>query len=219
MADISDQCLSAFCAGDKEDAADLLENVEQPQSIKDDVDATLVHWAAAQGWPDICQTLIDKHHCDPTEKDKQGFSPLHMACYDGRAEVVGYLLGLPTVWPTVNDENVGGMSALDLACGYNHLSVVQMLVKVPSISMPTKERLPSHRFSILSVLSSRMVWTSEFFIPSLFRVFMAGNTGAGKTTLTAAMKTLTQSSPSGRGGMVSGVKTLTAGICPTHCSG
>ena len=221
MVDINDhlreQCLAAFSKGDKEAAVELLEKVQQPQSIRNYDGWTLVHYAAKWSWPDICRTLIDKYHLDPTEKTKYGESPLHWACMEGRAKVVGYLLGLPTVLPTVNNEDDVGVSALVWACRYGRLSVVAMLTKLPSIRMPT-EHLPSHQFSILSVLSSRMEWNSEFFIDPLFRVFMAGNTGAGKTTLTAAMQMLTKPSSSRHAVMVSGVKTLTAGICPTQCS-
>lgn len=42
-----------------------------------------------------------------------------------------------------------------------------------------------------------------------------GNSGSGKTSLTAVLEKLAEShNPTG---MIEGIKELTAGICPTHC--
>ena len=149
------------------------------------------------------------------------FRPLHLACRYGRVEVVKYLLTLPPVMLTVN-EGVGGVgvgwNALDWACWGEHLSVLELLLNEPSVHVP--DRLPCDSISILSLLSRRISWSTEFPVRSYFHVFLAGNTGAGKTTLTTAMLHLTQFSRSRHGGkMVSGVKPLTAGICPSQCSG
>ena len=113
---------------------------------------------------------------------------------------------------------VVGRSPLEWACRYEHLSVIEVLVSEPSVHMP--DYLPSDKFPVLSLLSRRMSGSTEFPITPYFPVFMAGNTAAGKSTLTKAMLQLTQWDRSKHGGeMVTGVKTLTAGICPSQCSG
>ena len=224
MADIGQSCLRAFINAERNRTHELLQLVQQPQNLKDDDNRSLLHWAAIHGWHDICQILIEKYHLNATAKTISGYTPLHIACLFGREQVVKHLLSLPTVLPTVNDEDVGGWTALDLACANGQLPVIEMLVREPSVHMPIK-RLRNSDFAILSLLSTRMEWSTVFHIRPLFRVFMAGNSAAGKTTLTTAMQSLASSifTPPQRQqqchGLVTGVKTLTAGVCPTPCSG
>ena len=216
MTDLRELCQSAFCDGRKEDARRLLRNVQQP-------DPHLIHWSAWHGWTDVCQQLVEWYWLSPSnEEDIFGngviFRPLHLACEYGRVEVVKYLLTLPPVMLTVNECDGRGWSALVCACKYEHLSVLELLVNEPSVHMPTN--LPSNKFTVLSLLFRRMSGSTEFPITPYFPVFMAGNTAAGKTTLTKAMLQLTQYSHSRHGGeMVTGVKTPTAGICPSQCLG
>ena len=219
MADVREQCLRAFIHGDKEVAQQLLARVPDPQTLRESYNRTLVHRAAIHGWHDICQILVEQHHVNPSDKDDHECSPLHCACRNGRAQTVQYLLSLPTVMDTVNDEeHVFGRSALELACGGAHLSVLEVLLREPSVQMPTK-RIRSNDFAVLSLLATRIQWSTEFPIQPYSRVFMAGNSAAGKTTLTTALLSLDIHSPVSHDGLVTGVKTLTAGICPTQCSG
>ena len=208
--DISEQCLCAFRYCQKEDALRLLPKVQQPHQ-------DLVLYAAKHGWHDILQDLIENYYLSSTDKGVifSRHGPLQIACAYNRAEVVKYLLTFPSVLLTVNDEDDDGMSALDHACYSVCPAAIEMLLTEPSVCMPNK-KLYNHRFAILSLLSSKMNWSTELYINLHFPVFMAGNSGAGKTTLTTVMKRLTEyrySDP------VSEVKTLTAGICPTRCSG
>ena len=218
MADVRDQCLDAFVSGQEEEARQLLPTVQHPQSLTSSDNTTLLHLAALYGWHDMCHLLVDHYKLCPTDKDVTGWSPLHWACRHGSATVVSYLLSLPTVLPTINDKTVGGGSALDLACIREYLPVIKLLLRQASIIMPTNI-LWSSKFDVLSLLSDRMEWSTEFDIEPYSRVFMAGNSGAGKTTLTTAILSLDPRSNVSHDGQVSGVKTLTAGICPTQCSG
>ena len=220
MGNVTERCLRAFEDG-QEDVLKLLPKVDQPQTVKDDGNQTLVHFAAWHGWHSVCRTLVEDYHLNPAEKDDHGLTPLHLACRRGHAQVVKYLLAFPTVLLTVNDEDHIGDSALDRTCAYGHLPVVEILVQEPFVKMPTKN-LPSAKFSVLSLLSSRIEWSTQFTMRPYFTVFMAGNSAAGKTTLATAIVNLdpiSSSSSSRHCGLVSGVKTLTAGICPTQCSG
>ena len=213
MEDLSEQCRHVFEEGDKEDALRLLSKMQQP-------DQSLVHFAVWHGWLDVCQQLVEKYSLSPSdEAEVHGcvFRPLHWACTWGRTQVVKYLLSFPSVLLTVNELDSDGMSALGYACHRDRLSVIEVLLSEPSVKMPSK--LHSHNFAVLSLLSRRMNWSDEFPVLPYFRVFMVGNTGAGKTTLTTAMLQLTDLSFSRHGKQVSGVKTLTAGICPSQCSG
>ena len=215
MADLREQCLHAFESGCKENALRLLSEVEQPEP-------KLVHYAAWNGWQDVCRQLVEDYELSPSaEAAIFGIirRPLHWACECGRVEVVKYLLTLPPVMLTVNEHDGGdGRSALEWACRGEHLSVIKVLINEPVVHMPN--RLPSNNFTVLSLLSRRMSGSTEFPITPYFPVFMAGNTAAGKTTLTKALLQLTQYSPFRHGGnMVTSVNTLTAGIFPSQCSG
>ena len=211
MADLRELCERAFDDGRKEDALRLLSKVEQP-------DPYLVNLSARHGWQDVCQQLVENYNLSPSDQIGD-LRPLHVACMHGRVEVVKYLLTLPPVMLTVNERDGDyGISALEWACYYEHLSVIKVLVSEPTVHMPN--RLTSNKFPVLSLLSRRISGSTEFPITPYFPVFMAGNTAAGKTTLTKAMIELTQPSRSSHGEeMVTGVKTLTAGICPSQCSG
>ena len=217
MVDQSWRCLCAFEEGHKEDALRLLSQMQQPDQI-------LIHFAALHGWHDLCEQLVEKYNLSPSDEADiftGVYRPLHLACMVGSVELVKYLLTLPSVLLTVNEHDIGvdgGWSALERACVSEHLSLIEVLLSEPSIHMPNK--LHSDSYAVLSLLSRRMIWSTEFPVTSYFPVFMTGNTATGKTTLTKAMVQLTQNSHSRRDSkMVSGVKTLTAGICPSQCSG
>ena len=220
MADVAERCLDAFEWGQKEEALRLLPKVHQPQNVKSSHGFTFIHWAAFRGWHDVCQILVEKYHLNPADKNDDEYTPLHFACMEYEAQVMEYLLSLPTVLLAVNDEDIEGQTALDWACSCPYLPMIEKLVREPSVHMPT-EHLPSHNFGVLSLFSSRMEWDTEFPIRPSFRVFMAGNSAAGKTTLTTVMVKLTEflyTSPR-LDDLVTEVKTLTAGVCPTPCSG
>ena len=218
MADIEEKCLDAFQYDEKEVALELLSEVHQPQNVKSDHKWTLLHYAAKYGWGDICQALIQNHGLDPTDKTDLGYSTFHVACLYGKPEVVEYMLTLDAMLSIVNDEDNHGRSALYMACTKKHLQVIKMLLKEDSIITPTK-RLPSDNFDVLLLLSSKMDWNTEFCINPYFRVFMAGNSAAGKTTLTNVMQKLTVLGPARQHDPVTEVKALTAGVYPTQCSG
>ena len=216
MADQRERCLRAFRNGDKENALRLLSTVEQPEPV-------LVNWSAYWGWPDVCRQLVENYKLSPSDMAHIGggcfmHRPLLLACGYDRVEVVKYLLTLPQIMLTVTEGEYGGgvgWSALEWACRDEHLSIIEVLVSEPSVHMPNY--LPSDKFTVLSLLSRRMSVSTEFPITAYFPVFMAGNTAAGKTTLTKAL--LTKYSHSRHGGeMVTDVENLTAGICPSKCS-
>ena len=220
MADVRKECVYAFKNGDKEMVKKLLPKLHQPQYVKVRFycnDCTLVHCAAKWGWDDICQLLVETYDCDPTAKSTWQQSPLHWACTHGHVTVVNYLLRLPNVMRTINDKNVYGRTPLYLACRCAHLEVIKTLLRVSSITIPT-EQLTRFNFAVLSMLANRIDWNTKCCIQPYFSVFMTGNSGAGKSTLATLLVELARDIPS-QHGQVSGVKTLTAGVCHMQCGG
>ena len=220
MADVSEKCLLAFKYGDKNKVIELLPKMQQPQNTTfrflDWGSCALVHLAAFHGWDDMCQILVETYHCDPTAKNDEQRSPLHLACRYDHVRVVDYLLRLPNVTRTINDNDIDGHTPLYYACKYAHFEVLEALLRVPSIAIPTED-LTYFKFSVVSVLASRRDWwKTECFILPYFNIFMTGNSGSGKSTLATLLVELTQGIPS-QHGKVSGVKTLTAGVCHMQC--
>ena len=207
MADLRERCWHALREGHKEDALRLLSKIDHP-------DPHFVDYAAKHGWQDVCRQLVENYNLISSDQI-HWYRPLHLACEYGRVEVVKYLLTLPPVMRTVNQRVGYDGSAIELACRGGHLSVIKVLVSEPSVHMPND--LPSDKFAILSLLSRIRCGSTEFPIRPYFPVFMAGNSATGKTTLTKAVLLLTEYSSPMR--MVTDVKTLTAGICPSKCSG
>ena len=72
--------------------------------------------------------LVEKHGCDPLEKDDQGNTPLHVAAWSGSLDILVYLIeerqcnpGCPGRW---------GKLPLHDVCGKNgNLAMVKYLVE------------------------------------------------------------------------------------------
>ena len=156
-----------------------------------------IHLATFWGWDDICQLLVKTYNFDPTAKDDNQRNPLHWACFHGHVRLVDYLLRLPNVTRTINDKDTYGCTPLYLACRHAHFGVVETLLRVPFIAID---------------------WKTEYDMEPYFNIFMTGSSGSGKSTLAALLVELTQYSPS-QHGKVSGVKTLTVGVCHMQCKG
>ena len=229
MADLREQCVHAFRHGDKEIAQQLLPKLSQPYMIVDydSWDMSLIHHAAKHGWDDICQILVEEYDCDPLVFDREGAYPLHWACAVGSVPTVEYLLLLDDVLMRVNDKDVNGDTPLHSACAFARLPVIEFLLSQPDVSITETdnhgrtpiERLTKFNYAVLAEFSKRgMDGDTDIFVQPYFNVFMAGNTEAGKSTLTATMEELAQEIPS-QHGHVSGIKSHTAGVSPTQCTG
>ena len=228
MAKILKKCVHAFRNGNKEVAWQSLREVDQPNALVDcdSWDMGLIHHAAKHGWSDICRILVEKYHCDPLAVDREGATPLRWACDVGSVPTVEYLLSLPKVMMTVNDRDGNGDTPLHSACKFGHLPVIEVLLSHPSVSitemdayglMPI-ECLTKFNYAILNEFSRKGIdWDTNVFVQPYFNVFMAGNTEAGKTTLTHTLEELTLDIPS-QHGRVSGVKADTAGVSSTQCT-
>ena len=230
MEDARKMVVRAFHKRDKEAVLKLLPELCQPQSVRDEdniLKPTLVHLAVRKGWNDVCRVLVERYSCDPSTTDDFNQSPLHWACHSGRLSVVRFLMSLETVQRSINAQDGFGNTPLHVACDRTHLSVIEALLLEPSTIITLKnnsgrtpiECLTKFSYAILSLFASKgMDWKTELSVRPYFSVFMLGNSGAGKSSLTAVLAELTRRKPS-QHGKVSGIKSFTAGISPTRCSG
>ena len=126
------QLLGAFdYLGDKEKALSLLSLlpvVRDPAGIRDSYNGTLtaLHYAADNGWTDVCRLLVEQYQVDPNCRDSIGYTALHYAAGNGWTDVCRLLVEQYQVNPYCR--NSTGWTALHLASKHNRLDVVQYLV-------------------------------------------------------------------------------------------
>ncbi len=113
--------------GDKSRVLSLLPVVKDPAGIRDsNNNRTLLHFAADNGWTDVCRLLVEQYQVDPHYRDTVGWTALHCASLRGWTDVCRLLVEQYLVDPHCRDS--GGWTALYWAGIHNHLDVVQYLV-------------------------------------------------------------------------------------------
>ena len=189
MEDVARTCYNAFLRRDKEMVLRILPIVSSPGGIVGYNDNTLLHRAACNGWDDICLLLMETYGCPPITLDSVGQSPLHCACSAGHSSVIALFLSKTSL--RLTDKDVDGITP------FHYLS-----------------KHPSAMLQLASVVN----WDIEFPVSPLFKIFMTGNSAAGKSSLTAVMEELANPTHS-KHGLVTGVKPLTAGVHTAKCQG
>ena len=113
--------------GDKGRVLSLLPVVKDPAGIRDNNnDRTLLHFAADNGWTDVCRLLVEQYQVDPHCRDSGGWTALHCASLRGWTDVCRLLVEQYQVDPYCSTND--GYTALHCACIDDHLDVVQYLV-------------------------------------------------------------------------------------------
>ena len=158
----------------------------------------LVHFAASINESDLVTQLVEKFCVSATCSDREGDTPLHVACRCGSIDVARYIL---SNWNCdLREANVYGDTPLSLAT--SNLSMLSLLNKFQNLSR-FKEQYPMDSFC---------------------KVFVTGHSGAGKTTFIEVFKSFLGSKGAltrfmRRFQTVSPVRPFTAGIIPTTISG
>ena len=120
------QLLSAFYPpGDKEKVLSLLPVVRDPAGIRDNINQTLLHWAARNGWTDVCRLLVEQYQVDPHCRTSIGYTALHYASVYNWASIhnhldtVQYLVSSVCCDPLTEDNR--GFTPLSLSSGETEL--------------------------------------------------------------------------------------------------
>ncbi|XP_065826100.1 uncharacterized protein [Oscarella lobularis] len=92
---------------------------------QNDDDWTLLMMACQEGHLDTVQLLVSKQ-CDINIREKDGWTALHVASYNGQTAVTEYLIDHCGV--NVNEQNDDDWTLLMMACQEGHLDTVQLLV-------------------------------------------------------------------------------------------
>uniref|UniRef100_A0A1X7UC44 Death domain-containing protein n=1 Tax=Amphimedon queenslandica TaxID=400682 RepID=A0A1X7UC44_AMPQE len=217
---LEDTCWAAFLYRDHKEAVRLLPLVEEPNSITRYY--SLLHLSSRNGWLDVTKDLITKYHCDPHEKDGEGWTCLHLAAEGNHVDVMRYLIDECHCDPMAIDR--WGWTPLHCAANYGKSAAVEYLLstgKCDPLAKDEKGNTPitlakerSHT-DILSVLKKFGGIKSSHPIDSYVNVLLVGNPGAGKSTLSHVINdTATGPFILGSFRNVGGVVPCTAGIIP-----
>ena len=116
----AEQLLSAFrYPGDKEKVLSLLPVVRDPAGIRDSNNQTLLHWAARNGWTDVCRLLVEQYQVGVHCRNSIGCTALHCASEYNRLDIVQYLVSSVCCDPLTKDN--GGHTPLSWSSGETEL--------------------------------------------------------------------------------------------------
>ena len=83
--------------------------------------------AALNGHLEVVKYFIVELHCDPMDKNSNGWTPLHYACTNGHLNIAQYLIREEHCNPSC--ENKYGSTPLHDACANGHLNIAQYLIR------------------------------------------------------------------------------------------
>ena len=85
-----------------------------------------LHFVAAVGQLEDVEYLVEKKHCNPMQRDENGFASFHVAAIAGNMQVFKYFITECNCNPACSGPL--GLTPLHLACEEGHLDVVKYLV-------------------------------------------------------------------------------------------
>ena len=105
----------------------LIEEFGCDTSIKGVLSRSLLHSACSGGSVNLVRTLILKHEADINARDEQKSTPLHLAVYCGKEEVVSLLIE-EFDCDISRVKGVVGRSLLHIACYGDNVNLVRTLI-------------------------------------------------------------------------------------------
>ncbi|XP_065172795.1 ankyrin repeat domain-containing protein 49-like, partial [Atheta coriaria] len=88
---------------------------------------TEILWAAEHGHLDIVIKIIEEHPQLVNTKDKDGYSPLHRACYSNHIDIVDYLL---LHGADISSKTEMQWQPLHSCCQWNHKEIASRLLQM-----------------------------------------------------------------------------------------
>ena len=184
---------------------------------------TPLHIACDCGHTDIVKCLLQDSRVDPTCVISDGNTPLHIACDCGHTDIVKCLLQDSRVDPTcvISDGN----TPLHIACQRGHTSIAKCLLQDSRVDPFIKNKigytpfdLARHSYDMLKLFKPLIQSKEEFPVDSFIKVFLTGNSSAGKSSLAQVITTRANKSLSlfDRFRSIPEVEPLTAGVIPCH---
>ena len=220
---LEDKCWDAFEFNNHEEAVRLLPLVKEPNKIKRTYwpRNSLVHLSSMTGWLDVTKDLITKYHCDPHERDGDGFTCLYNAALGNHVGLMRYLIDECHCDPMA--VNRWGQTPLHRAAYYGRSAVVEYLLSTGKCDPLAKDNDGDTPFKLakqnrhtdtLSVFKKFGGIKSSHPIDSYVNVLLVGNPGAGKSTLSHVINDTASFTLLVSFRNVGGVVPFTAGIIP-----
>ncbi|XP_011300962.1 ankyrin repeat domain-containing protein 49 [Fopius arisanus] len=97
----------------------------EPQRNPEDADARGVLLAAEKGNMKRLEILLDKNPDLMNVIDKDGYTPLHRACYGNHVNIIHYLLSRGA---KIDAKTIDGWEPLHSACCWNNVDCISMLI-------------------------------------------------------------------------------------------
>ena len=182
---------------------------------------------------ELIMFLVSKGYCDVNQQDSKGNTLLHFVCKHLDGEMLSFLLNNSDC--DLNCANCDGTTPLHLAC-CSGLGVVKALLasgRIKDVSPRDKNgKTPiqlTHNYSIIRLLIGHGANPQDVYerygqilewykksqpLHSLMKVFVLGNSEAGKSTLVESLKTEVLDPTS----VVSDVEGPTAGVVKIECN-
>lgn len=114
-------------------------------SLYDQNGQTMIHKAAGLGNAEMMMLLIERTGAYPDLVNTSLATPLHLACRNGRDNVVKFLLGCGV---DVNLQDEHGQTPLLICCIHGYYNIMQMLVEASNVghlAEPLEVDLPNHQ--------------------------------------------------------------------------
>ena len=135
MSSLEKQCCEAFYSLRKEEGLELLEQLDDPKSVRHENGWTLLHFAAYQGWLDVVKLLTTKYKCDVNITSiSNNKTPVFIASREGHLNVVKYLRTVCNCDMTIKSK--GGNNPLSIARKRRRNHIVKYLTN-PDLESPT----------------------------------------------------------------------------------
>ena len=137
MSSLEKQCYEAFYSCSRKEGLELLEQLDDPKSVKDSNGWTLLHCAAYHGWLDVVELLTTKYECDVNITSiSNNKTPVFIASREGHWSVVKYLRTVCNCDMTIKSR--GGNDPLSIARKKRHINIVEYLTNLDATALTCK---------------------------------------------------------------------------------
>ena len=165
----------------------LIEHKANPHHLNN-YKSTPLHWAAFGGHIEIVKYLVNELGCDPNCENKRGNTPLQIACWKGKLKVIEFLVTDCKCDPLKPNNN--GLTPLYEAFICNHIHIVSFLLSTGvADGIITQISIPDFVSEWYSKIYYNIIeYRRKNPLKPTLKVFILGDIGVGKTTLTSALQ-------------------------------
>ena len=149
---------------------------------------TPLHIVSKMGDLELVKCLFKHPHCDPNSQTKFGYTPLHFACKEGHLSIVKHFVIDKRSDPEC--ETIDGNTPFMLACSSDHEDVAKFLLpRCDPLHLNKKGKNALVKSPAIRKAISHFYETKKKHpIESYIKIFVLGDSEAGKSTLVQALQ-------------------------------